>query len=65
MLDFLLAVAGRARVALLLPGHEETKAGPGQNGFITLNLPLTLQRLGAYSTSTNHPLLLELDAAPI
>ncbi|MDD3579654.1 MAG: hypothetical protein PHW74_01390 [Desulfobacca sp.] len=46
-----LAVAGafKPRLPLLVP----------ENGFISLNPPLTLNRLGSYSTRTTHPYVIQ------
>lgn len=60
--SFLFLALGAA-CATALPESEENsrkKLYIPENGFITLNLPLTPLRIGAYSTRTTHPYYLKL-----
>ncbi|MDX5438725.1 MAG: hypothetical protein LPK03_16110 [Pontibacter sp.] len=60
--SFLFLALGAA-CATALPESEENSSKKlyiPENGFITLNLPLTPLRIGAYSTRTTHPYYLNL-----
>lgn len=56
-----LALGAACASALPIPANGQRKwLYIPENGFITLNIPLTPLRLGAYSTRTTHPHYLEM-----
>jgi len=57
--SFLFLALGAA-CASALPGPTRKNLWIPENGFITLNLPLSPLRMGAYSTRTTHPYYLQL-----